>query len=76
MLILLVLLALHNDNPPSEAHFNAIRKDSLLDRLEFSIPREPQGTRRTRSARNKLIRIGMEIDDATTSPKADMACSI
>lgn len=60
-----MLLALHNDNPPSEAHFNAIRKDSLLDRLEALNSRaNRKGLGALDPSRNKLIRIGMEIDDA------------
>jgi len=66
-----VLLALHNDNPPSEAHFNAIRKDSLLDRLEALNSRaNRKGLGALDPARNKLIRIGMEIDDANHVTKS------
>jgi len=60
-----VLLSLHNDIPPSEAHFNAMRKDSLLDRLETLNSRaNRKGLGALDPSRNKLIRIGMEIDDA------------
>jgi hypothetical protein len=67
----LVLLALHNDNPTSEAHFNAIRKDSLLDRLEALNSRaNRKGLGALDPSRNKLIRIGMEIDDANNVTKS------
>jgi hypothetical protein len=65
-----VLLSLHNDNPPSEAHFNAIRKDSLLDRLETLNSRaNRKGLGALDPSRNKLIRIGMEIDDSNRVTK-------
>jgi glucose-6-phosphate isomerase len=60
-----VLLALHHDDPPSESHFNAIRKDNLLDRLQTLNSRaNRKGLEALDPARNKLIRIGMEIDNA------------
>jgi len=66
-----VLLSLHNDNPTSEAHFNAIRKDSLLDRLEALNSRaNRKGLGALDPTRNKLIRIGMEIDDANHVTKS------
>jgi glucose-6-phosphate isomerase len=67
----LVFLSLHNDKPTSEAHFNAIRKDSLLDRLEALNSRaNRKGLGALDPSRNKLIRIGMEIDDANHVTKS------
>jgi hypothetical protein len=67
----LVLLSLHNDKPASEAHFNDIRKDSLLDRLEALNSRaNRKGLGALDPSRNKLIRIGMEIDDANHVTKS------
>jgi len=58
-----VLLALHNDRPTSEPHYNAIRKDSLLERLEALNSRaNRKGLAALDPSRNRLIRIGMEID--------------
>ena len=66
-----MLLSLHNDKPASEAHFNAIRKDSLLDRLEALNSRaNRKGLSALDPSRNKLIRIGMEIDDANHVTKS------
>jgi len=59
-----VLLALHNDRPSSETHYNAIRKDSLFERLEAVDSRaNRKGLDALDPSRNRLIRIGMEIDD-------------
>jgi glucose-6-phosphate isomerase len=59
-----VLLSLHNDRPASEAHYNTIRKDSLLERLEVLDSRaNRKGLGALDPARNRLIRIGMEIDE-------------
>jgi glucose-6-phosphate isomerase len=59
-----VLLSLYNDRPSSEAHFTAIRKDSLLDRLKALDSRaNRKGLDALDPSRNRLIRIGMEIDD-------------
>jgi glucose-6-phosphate isomerase len=59
-----VLLSLYNDRPTSEAHFTAIRKDSLLDRLKALDSRaNRKGLDALDPSRNRLIRIGMEIDD-------------
>lgn len=58
-----MLLSLHNDLPASEPHYNAIRKDSLLERLEALNSRaNRKGLDSLDPARNRLIRIGMEID--------------
>ena len=58
-----MLLALHNDRPTSEPHYNAIRKDSLLERLEALNSRaNRKGLAALDPSRNRLIRIGMEID--------------
>jgi glucose-6-phosphate isomerase len=59
-----VLLSLHNDRPASEAHYNTIRKDSLLERLEVLDSRaNRKGLDALDPSRNRLIRIGMEIDE-------------
>jgi glucose-6-phosphate isomerase len=59
-----VLLSLHNDRPASEAHYNTIRKDSLLERLEVLDSRaNRKGLGALDPSRNRLIRIGMEIDE-------------
>ena len=58
-----MLLALHNDRPSSEPHYHAIRKDSLLERLEALNSRaNRKGLAALDPTRNRLIRIGMEID--------------
>jgi hypothetical protein len=59
-----VLLALYNDRPASEAYFTAIRKDSLLERLKALDSRaNRKGLDALDPNRNRLIRIGMEIDE-------------
>src|SRR5260370_19426103 len=59
----MLLLTLHNDRPSSEAHYNAILKDSLLERLEALDSRaNRKGLDALDPSRNRLIRIGMEID--------------
>ncbi len=59
-----MLLSLYNDQPTSEAYFTAIRKDSLLDRLKALDSRaNRKGVDALDPSRNRLIRIGMEIDD-------------
>jgi glucose-6-phosphate isomerase len=58
-----VLLSLYNDRPSSEAHFSALRKDSLLERLKALDSRvNRKGLDGLDPSRNRLIRIGMEID--------------
>lgn len=58
-----MLLSLHNDRPSSEAHYNTIQKDSLLERLEALDSRaNRKGLAALDPSRNRLIRIGMEID--------------
>jgi len=58
-----VLLSLYNDRAGSEAFFNTIRKDSLLERLEALDSRvNRKGLASLDPNRNRLIRIGMEID--------------
>ncbi|HYL78046.1 MAG TPA: hypothetical protein VEU96_27780 [Bryobacteraceae bacterium] len=58
-----MLLSLHNDRPSSEAHYNTIQKDSLLERLEALDSRaNRKGLTSLDPSRNRLIRIGMEID--------------
>jgi glucose-6-phosphate isomerase len=58
-----VLLSLYNDRPSSEAHCNAIRKDSLLERLKALDSRaNRKGLEGLDPTRNRLIRIGMEIN--------------
>ena len=60
----MVLLALYNDRPASEAHFTAIRKDSLLERLKALDSRaNRKGLDALDPSRNRLIRIGTEIDE-------------
>jgi glucose-6-phosphate isomerase len=60
-----VLLALYNDRPASEAHFQAIQKDHLLERLEALTSRvKRKGLAALDPSRNRLIRIGMETDSA------------
>jgi hypothetical protein len=60
-----VVLALYNDRPPSEAHVAAIHKDSLLERVEALNSRaNRKGLDSLDPARNRLIRIGMEIGDS------------
>lgn len=60
----MVLLALYNDRPSSEAHFTAIRKDSLLERLKALDSRaNRKGLAALDPSRNRLIKIGMEVDD-------------
>jgi len=59
-----VLLSLYNDQPASEAHFNTIRKDSLLDRLKALDSRaNRKGLDALDPSRSRLIRIGTEIND-------------
>lgn len=58
-----MLLSLYNDRPPSEAHFEAIRKYRLLDRLKALDSRAlRKGLDSLDPSRNRLIRIGMEIN--------------
>ena len=58
-----MLLSLYNDRPSSEAHFAAIGKDSLLERLKALDSRvNRKGLGGLDPGRNRLIRIGMEID--------------
>ncbi|HEV2687249.1 MAG TPA: hypothetical protein VGV35_01805 [Bryobacteraceae bacterium] len=58
-----MLLSLYNDRPASEPHYNTIRKDSLLERLEALDSRaNRKGLNALDPSRNRLIRIGMEID--------------
>jgi glucose-6-phosphate isomerase len=58
-----VLLSLYNDRPSSETHFAAIRKDHLLDRLKALDSRaNRKGLNGLDPNRNRLIRIGMEIN--------------
>ena len=58
-----MLLSLYNDRPSSEAHFITIRKDSLLDRLKALDSRATRkGLDSLDPSRNRLIRIGTEID--------------
>lgn len=58
-----MLLSLHNDRAGSEAFYNTIRKDSLLERLEALDSRaNRKGLAALDPNRNRLIRIGMEID--------------
>jgi hypothetical protein len=66
-----VLLSLHNDRPASEPHYNSIRKDSLLQRLKTLISRaNRKGLDALDPSRNRLIRIGMEIDDRSRVTKS------
>ena len=59
-----MLLSLYNDRPSSEAHFTAIHKDSLLERLKALDSRaKRKGLAALDPSRNRLIRIGTEIDD-------------
>lgn len=58
-----MLLALYNDRSGSEACYNTIRKDSLFERLEALDSRaNRKGLASLDPNRNRLIRIGMEID--------------
>jgi glucose-6-phosphate isomerase len=58
-----VLLSLYNDRPSSEAQSSALRKDSLLDRLKALDSRvNRKGLDGLDPDRNRLIRIGMEIN--------------
>lgn len=58
-----MLLSLYNDRPSSEAHFATIRKESLLNRLKALDSRaNRKGLDALDPSRNRLIRIGMEID--------------
>ena len=58
-----MVLSLYNDRPSSEAHSNAIRKDSLLERLKALDSRaNRKGLEGLDPSRNRLIRIGMEIN--------------
>ena len=58
-----MLLALYNDRPASEAHYAALRKDSLLERLKALDSRaNRKGLDALDPSRNRLIQIGMEID--------------
>ena len=60
-----VILALYNDQPSSEAFYNSIQKNSLLDRLKAIDSRaNRKGLGALDSTRNPLIRIGMELDDS------------
>ena len=58
-----MLLSLYNDRPSSEAQSSALRKDSLLDRLKALDSRvNRKGLDGLDPDRNRLIRIGMEIN--------------
>jgi glucose-6-phosphate isomerase len=58
-----VLLTLYNDRPASETHFEAIRKDHLVERLKALTSRaKRKGLGALDPGRNRLIRIGMETD--------------
>jgi hypothetical protein len=58
-----VLLSLYNDRPSSEAQFAAIRKDSPIERLKALDSRaNRKGLDGLDPNRNRLIRIGMEIN--------------
>ncbi len=60
-----MFLALHNDRPSSEAHFQAIESDHLLKRLQVLNSRaNRKGIAALDPNRNRLIRIGMEINNA------------
>ena len=58
-----MLLSLYNDRPSSEAQFAAIRKDSPIERLKALDSRaNRKGLDGLDPNRNRLIRIGMEIN--------------
>ncbi len=58
-----MFLSLYNDRSSSESHYATIRKDSLLDRLKALDSRATRkGLGSLDPNRNRLIRIGTEID--------------
>jgi len=58
-----VLVSLYNDRPSSDANFSLLRKDSLIERLKALDSRaNRKGLAGLDPERNRLIRIGMEID--------------
>jgi glucose-6-phosphate isomerase len=60
-----VLLAFYHDSAESEAFYRAIEKDSLLDRLKALNSRATRkGLGAVDPNRNRLIRIGMEVNES------------
>ena len=58
-----MLLSLYNDRPSSDANFSLLRKDSLVERLKALDSRaNRKGLDGLDPERNRLIRIGMEIN--------------
>ncbi len=58
-----MLLSLYNDRPSSDANFSLLRKDSLIERLKALDSRaNRKGLDGLDPERNRLIRIGMEIN--------------
>lgn len=58
-----MLVSLYNDRPSSDASFSLLRKDSLIERLKALDSRaNRKGLAGLDPERNRLIRIGMEID--------------
>ena len=59
-----VQIALYHDSPPSQPHLNSIRKENLIERVKALVSKaNRKGLRALDPARNRLIRIGMEIDE-------------
>jgi glucose-6-phosphate isomerase len=59
-----VILALHHDQPSSEAAFESVRKENLIEKLRALDSRvRRKGIESLDAAKNPLISIGMEVDD-------------
>jgi glucose-6-phosphate isomerase len=59
-----VILALHHDQPSSEAAFESLRKENLIEKLKALDSRiRRKGIESLDPARNPLIALGMELDD-------------
>ena len=63
-------VSIFNDSPSHQPFFDAIHKDSLLDRLKALDSRATRkGLGSLDSRRNQLIRIGMELDESGSVTK-------
>jgi glucose-6-phosphate isomerase len=60
-----VQIALYHDSPPSQPHLDSLRKENLIERVKALVSKaNRKGLQALDPARNRLIRIGMEIDEA------------
>jgi glucose-6-phosphate isomerase len=59
-----VQIALYHDSPLSQPHFDSIQSENLLERVKALVSKaNRKGLQALDPARNRLIRIGMEIDE-------------